>query len=1251
MRKRLLYELLAAALLFALWPVHLKANAAESATLSLHNTTPATTVPLQGIGGEVNVDMMSHYGTGSGMTEGDFQLFKARTKKMETSFIRLWTLFHWFNPTDGTADYESPEMQAVYKYLDFYQSIGANVLLQQLSVGDRNDMYPWLWWTNDDAAGPGSDPVKLDKWATLLKDFLVYLHDTKGYTCIKYVSLWNEPNLSVGTAQLPPGYTSLQYTHLLYQTLKDKLADSGIAYIEVMGPDYTDVVDGWLNDYATLGADSVDSYSYHEYQWYGSYAAQAAHFDTVRSDVLSRDADAANKGFVLNEFGVVPSNPEMRDADFRQAVGAAHTVASVLNAGWTGVSRWTQFDSFFTEIANANQTGTNNQSGDSNWGLWRSKDFGWMPRQNYYSYSLLSKFIKPGSTIYKTASSNPNIQGALVKSPTGEYTVVAVNTSDTAAYDVAFSADAGINQTLHKFVVTQNQPVDRMGTLVQPTDSYTVASGWADTLPAFSVSVYTAAWHPEVAVGAASGAAVTDGKVPHLSWTAASNAWYYRVYRSRQQGFAPSPANQIGESDTNGYIDESIPDAKGTYYYQIVPVGKSEQTGSASSEVVLNHNYQFGAQLSYDGTTDAGNTYTITSDRADGYAFKIDKKAGVGRFFADAFGNRKYGQGDPWKSLPLIKKNDGTDLFKYTWYGSGMRENVVNTVSAPVVRPDGSIEVNVLSAKDGTSNLKYEFYPTYIRLSIAGRPAGYQNLDSSYLGMNKVLWADQSEQALDTLAGGGYVENAGTSAFVLEQSGNPYGVKYEFESGPKDVKIYKEVTGGEHYTSFALADGEAYWMSIVRLSQNVNLVANPGFEADGGFTQTPGGWTTGGTNPDADYAESGGHTGAYRLAHWSSAAYQVNTSQTLNGLADGTYTLKAWVQSSGGHNTSYMYAKNFGGAQLTVDTAGYGDWTRLAIRGIEVTNGQAEIGFYNDSTAGAWVRIDDIEFVPVNPIANPGFEADGGPTQHPAGWSTTGTAAADYTEAGGHTGGYRLAHWSSAAYQVNTSQTLYGLANGTYTLKAWVQSSGGHNLSYMYAKGYGGAQVTADTAGYANWTLVTIPNIEVTNGQAEIGFFNDSTANAWVHLDDVQLVAANLVENPGFEADRGFAQTPSGWSTNGSPPDADYAEAGGHNGSFRLTHWSAAAHEVETGQLITGLANGTYALKVWIRASGGISVQAGVKFYGGAPTTVTASGGGWTQYTIAGIPVTANQCYISLYSNGGAATWAQFDDVELIRTA
>ncbi|MFD2333804.1 hypothetical protein ACFSR7_31480 [Cohnella sp. GCM10020058] len=137
--------------------------------MSLQNATPATTVPLQGIGGEVNVDMMSQYGTGSGMTKGDFQLFKARTKKMETSFIRLWTLFHWFNPTDGTANYESSEMQAVYKYLDFYQSIGANVLLQQLSVGDRQDMYPWLWWTNDDAAGPGADPVKLDKWATLLK--------------------------------------------------------------------------------------------------------------------------------------------------------------------------------------------------------------------------------------------------------------------------------------------------------------------------------------------------------------------------------------------------------------------------------------------------------------------------------------------------------------------------------------------------------------------------------------------------------------------------------------------------------------------------------------------------------------------------------------------------------------------------------------------------------------------------------------------------------------------------------------------------------------------------------------------------------------------------------------------------------------------------------------------------------------------------------------------------------------------------
>ena len=80
-------------------------------------------------------------------------------------------------------------------------------------------------------------------------------------------------------------------------------------------------------------------------------------------------------------------------------------------------------------------------------------------------------------------------------------------------------------------------------------------------------------------------------------------------------------------------------------------------------------------------------------------------------------------------------------------------------------------------------------------------------------------------------------------------------------------------------------------------------------------------------------------------------------------------------------------------------------------------------------------------------IANPGFEADGQPVSTPAGWHDLGVASASKTEAGGHSGGFQLTHWSDKPYVVTTTQTVRGLDNGWYALSAWVRSSTGRNLS------------------------------------------------------------------------------------------------------------------------------------------------------------------------------------------------------------
>ena len=82
-------------------------------------------------------------------------------------------------------------------------------------------------------------------------------------------------------------------------------------------------------------------------------------------------------------------------------------------------------------------------------------------------------------------------------------------------------------------------------------------------------------------------------------------------------------------------------------------------------------------------------------------------------------------------------------------------------------------------------------------------------------------------------------------------------------------------------------------------------------------------------------------------------------------------------------------------------------------------------------------------------LVNPGFEANGTGVASPAGWISAGSTQADFTEAGGYSGSFRLSHWSNVDYAVDTRQNLRGLSSGFYTLRARVKRSPGQNDSFI----------------------------------------------------------------------------------------------------------------------------------------------------------------------------------------------------------
>ncbi|MDQ0061461.1 RICIN domain-containing protein [Paenibacillus harenae] len=177
-----------------------------------------------------------------------------------------------------------------------------------------------------------------------------------------------------------------------------------------------------------------------------------------------------------------------------------------------------------------------------------------------------------------------------------------------------------------------------------------------------------------------------------------------------------------------------------------------------------------------------------------------------------------------------------------------------------------------------------------------------------------------------------------------------------------------------------------------------------------------------------------------------------------------------------------------------------------------IANG-AQIGQLanNESASQEW-QIQFTDVLPsntiLNKIQNPSFEADQAWTASPASWTTwTNSTNASYVETvgGAHSGNWHGTHWKNTSYKAYTYQSFTGLANGTYTLRAYVKGSGGQNQAWMSAKDFGSAELTANIPTSSYYTQITIPNINVTNGQITVGFWSDASANQWINFDDVEF--------------------------------------------------------------------------------------------------------------------------------------------------
>ena len=162
-----------------------------------------------------------------------------------------------------------------------------------------------------------------------------------------------------------------------------------------------------------------------------------------------------------------------------------------------------------------------------------------------------------------------------------------------------------------------------------------------------------------------------------------------------------------------------------------------------------------------------------------------------------------------------------------------------------------------------------------------------------------------------------------------------------------------------------------------------------------------------------------------------------------------------------------------------------------------------------DFNGNALESIDIFQTPEQNLVTNPGFEIDGY-TNSPTGWNVWLDDGVNgetvKTEGNGFDGNYKLSFWNESAYGCSIYQTVTGLENGTYTLSAWVMTNANQTVNQLYVKNYSGEEMNQTLpVSDLGWNKVVIDNIQITNGQCELGIYSIANGGDWCNIDNVML--------------------------------------------------------------------------------------------------------------------------------------------------
>ena len=396
-----------------------------------------------------------------GATEEDwYNVVVPRVKAMGVQRFRVMLLPHWWEPyNDNTDPYvtdwskltlESPEMNSVCKVLDLAQEVGGDVTLVLWGCPlSARSVDPEIGYIGRHFMVDPDCP----SWVTLCADELEfaesfvsvvsYLIKEKGYTCIREITPYNEPDGAV--SPLEPYYK-------VCKALDARLKREGLReQVKLNLSDNTDCRRWYLKGCSENLAQEADLFNSHTYIFgYDDPNRKALNWER-RNVKLARNA---GKKHFVGEFGSDLCRGASRQLDinwYERGVLLVRNAVNFLNAGAAGFSYWGLLDQYYGATEDYAQM--------QQLGLWRYKECAYQPedlaegivgdyacRPHYYAYSLLTRFIKKYSWVYPLELNDQYVAGTAVVDLDCKWTYVFANaTKEARTYDLKNPWHGGMN--------------------------------------------------------------------------------------------------------------------------------------------------------------------------------------------------------------------------------------------------------------------------------------------------------------------------------------------------------------------------------------------------------------------------------------------------------------------------------------------------------------------------------------------------------------------------------------------------------------------------------------------------------------------------------------------------------------------------------------------------------------------------------------------------------------------------------------